>query len=176
MRTHTLQFCEDKLAHRGFSTVHSTTGANRQLIPCILWCLFHEQVTSVSNNNLMLTSRPNAGSVSTRNNPFIFSSKNWRKFIHHVIRDNLSLSETTGPPPFRLLSKHYTFSSDFSKPLGSTLFCAYSSYLVTCSWTPANNIFSSIFLPLVCPFQPHYMNCLQVSLSQAPMEVSKQSQ
>lgn len=32
------------------------------------------------------------------------------------------------------------------------------------------------FCLCICPFQPHYMNCLQVSLSQAPMEVSKQSQ
>ena len=34
----------------------------------------------------------------------------WRKFIHHVVRDNLSPSETTNPPPFSAsISKYYTF-------------------------------------------------------------------
>lgn len=101
-----------------------------------------------------LTSKPNARLTSPPEGTlFHLFFKNWRKFICHVIRDNLSLSETTDPPPFfASISKHYTFQFWLLKASESTLFCLHCSYLVTCSWTPAINIFSSIFLPLPLSF------------------------
>ena len=115
--------------------------------------------------------------ISTRRNPFIFSSK--------IGENSFAMSSETTCPSQRQLTHHHflppypsitLLSSDFSKPLNPP-----SSVSTAHTLSPVLGLLQSIsshqsFCLCLCPFQPHYMNCLQVSLSKAPMEVSKQSQ
>ena len=155
MSTPTFQFCEDKLGHRG---VQRCPQHDRCLVTASCYYRYFMFVPWISNdqspdNNLLLNLQTQCPlDISTRSKLFIFSSK-----IEKIFGENsfTMLSETTCPPQRQLTHHHFLppypsitlFSSGFSRPLESTLFCLHCSYLVTCSWTPSINIFSSIFLP-----------------------------
>lgn len=149
MSTHTFQFCEDKLGHRGVQCC-------RQHDRCLLtascyYRYFMMFVPWISNDRSpitisFLTSRPNACLTSPPEANLSSFLQKLRKFLEKIHSPccQRQLTHHHFLPPYPSIT---LFSSDFSKPLGSTLFCLHCSYLVTYSWTPSINIFSSIFLP-----------------------------
>lgn len=156
MSTHTFQFCEDKLGHRG---VQRCPQHDRCLLTASCYYRYFMMfVPWISNDPSpitisFLTSRPNSRLTS----PPEANLSSFLQKIEKIFGENsfTMLSETTCPSQRQLTHHHFLppypsitpFSSGFSKPLESTLFCLHCSYLVTCSWTPSINIFTSTFLP-----------------------------
>ena len=114
---------------------------------------------SVSNNNLLLNLQTQCPlDISTRRNPFIFSSK--------IGENSFAMSSETTCPSQRQLTHHHflppypsitLFSSDFSKPLNPP-----SSVSTAHTLSPVLGLLQSIsshqsFCLCLCPFQPHYM-------------------
>lgn len=107
----------------------------------------------VSNNNLSSPPDPMPARYFHQKQTFHLFSKNQSPSPScqrcHQCPSQRQLTHSHLLPPYPSTT---LLSSAFTKPLESTLFCLHCSHLVTCSWTPAINTFSPVFLPLPLSF------------------------